>query len=119
MQRVVRAFPVLAGQEQAARALAREMGTTRAEEAAAFYQKFGVSHECWFTQETPHGLLMIAITDFSGRSVESAATEYAASTEPFEAWFKSEVLRISGIDAATAPLGPPTECVYDWPRKHA
>ena len=119
MQRVVRAFPVLPGQEKAAEDLAREMSTTRAAEAAAFYKRFGVSHECWFAQPTPGGLLMIAITDFAGRAIDDAATEYAAATEPFEAWFKAQVLKISGIDAGKAPLGPPTACVFDWPKQHA
>jgi hypothetical protein len=118
MQRIVRAFPVLSGQEDAARQLAREIGTTRQAEAAAFYQRFGVTHECWFTQQTPQGLLMIAITDFGGQPVADAASEYATSLAPFEAWFKERVLAISGIDQATQPLGPPTECVFDWPPQH-
>jgi hypothetical protein len=118
MQRIVRAFPVLPGQEEAARQLARDMGTTRQAEAAEFYARFGVAHECWFTQQTPQGLLMIAITDFGGRPVAEAASEYATSLAPFEAWFKERVLAISGIDQATQPLGPPTECVYDWPPRH-
>jgi hypothetical protein len=115
MQRVVRAFPVLAGQEEAARQLARELATTRKAEAEEFYTRFGVAHECWFTQQTPQGLLMIAITDFGSRPVADAASEYATSLAPFEAWFKERVLALSGIDQSTQPLGPPTECVYDWP----
>ena len=119
MERVVRAFPILPGQEEHARQLARDMGGVRAAEAAAFYQRFGVSHECWFTQQTPHGMLIIAITDFTGRTPGHAAAEYAASLAPFEAWFKQRVLEISGIDQTTEPLGPPTECVFDWPPQHA
>ena len=119
MQRIVRAFPVLPGQEEQARQLAHDMGSSRAAEAAAFYTRYGVAHECWFTQQTPHGLLVIAITDFDGRAAQDAAGEYAASTAPFEAWFKARVLEISGIDHSVAPLGPPTECVFDWPPQHS
>jgi hypothetical protein len=50
---------------------------------------------------------------------DEAGAEYAASTAPFEAWFKESVRRISGIDPTTQPLGPPTECVFDWPPEHA
>lgn len=117
MQRVVRAFPVLKGHEAAVSQLVKEMSGARAGEAAAFYKRFGVAHECWFTQHTAHGMLVIAITDFSGRSIEDAAVDYAAATEPFEAWFKQQVLKISGVDPSIAPLGPPTSCVFDWPRE--
>jgi hypothetical protein len=119
MQRVVRAFPVLRGHEAAVSQLAKEMSGSRAGQVAEFYKNFGIAHECWFSQETPNGLLVIAITDFTGRTPDNAATEYAASTAPFEAWFKEQVLKISGIDPSIAPLGPPTICIFDWPREHA
>jgi hypothetical protein len=119
MQRIVRVFPILPGQEAQARQFAHEMGTSKADEAGAFYKRFGIAHECWYAQETPHGLHVVAITDFDGRAAHDAAGEYAASTAPFDAWFKSKVLEISGIDASKEPLGPPTECVFDWPPQHS
>ena len=113
MQRVVRAFPVRPGHEQAVSQLAREL-TERGPQTAAFYKRFGVAQECWFTQHTAHGMLVIAITDFADRTIEDAAVDFAAATEPFEAWFKQQVLKISGVDPSIAPLGPPTSCVFDW-----
>ena len=118
MQRIVRAFPVRPGQDDAVRLLACALAGDKHPEAAAFYKRFGVTHECWFTQQTPQGMLVIAITDFGGRAVEDAASEYAGAVEPFEAWFKSRVLEISGVDQSTQPLGPPTECIFDWPPLH-
>ncbi|MBY0493645.1 MAG: hypothetical protein K2Y23_05480 [Cyanobacteria bacterium] len=114
-QRVVRAFPVRAGREQTVSAFVKELSGTRAREARAFYEKFGIAQECWFQQHTAHGMLVIAITDFSGRTPDDAATEYAASTAPFEEWFKDRVLDITGVDPTKAPLGPPTSCIFDWP----
>lgn len=115
MQRIVRAFPVLPGQEKAVEQFAREMNTTRAGEAAAFYSKFGISRECWFAQHTAHGMMVIAITEVADRPVDVVAAEYAVSTTPFDEWFKSQVLKVSGIDPSIAPLGPPTMCVFDYP----
>lgn len=119
MQRVVRAFPVLPGKEKAAEELARQMSTSRAGEAETFYRKFGIAHECWFAQHTSHGMMIIAITDFGDRSIEDAAIDYAKSTDPFEAWFKTQVKVVSGVDPSIAPLGPPTTCLFDWPARHA
>jgi hypothetical protein len=66
-----------------------------------------------------HGLLVISITDFDGAAAHDAAGKYAASTAPFEAWFKTRMLKISGIDHSVAPQGQPTECVFDWPTQHS
>jgi hypothetical protein len=118
MQRIVRAFPVLPGQEKAVENLAREMTTTRAGDAAAFYRKFSVASECWFAQHTAHGMMVIAITEVADRPVDVVAAEYAESTEPFDAWFKSQILKVSGVDPSIAPLGPPTVCVFDYPAQH-
>ena len=114
MQRVVRAFPVIPGHDQAVAQFARELGN-RSTEIDGFYKKFGVTRECWFTQHTAHGMLVIAVTDFSGRTPDDAAVDYAAAAGPFDAWFKQQVLKISGVDPSIAPLGPPTSCVFDWP----
>lgn len=95
------------------------MSTTRAADAAAFYRKLGVAHECWFAQHTAHGMMVIAITEIADRPVDIVAAEYAESAEPFEAWFKSQVLKVSGVDPSIAPLGPPTVCMFDYPAQHA
>jgi hypothetical protein len=119
MERVVRAFPILPGQERAAEDFARQLATTRAAEADGFYRKFGIAHESWFAQHTAQGMTVIAVTEFGARTAETAADEYAQSTEPFEQWFKSQVLKVSGIDPSIAPLGPPTVCVFDYPGQPA
>jgi hypothetical protein len=119
MQTIVRAFPVIRGQEKAVEDLAREMTTTRAAAAAAFYRRFGVSNERWFAQYTAHGMLVIAVTEIGDRPVDVVAAQYAEAKEPFEEWFKAQVLKVSGVDPSIAPLGPPTVCMFDYPRQHA
>jgi hypothetical protein len=116
MERVVRAFPILRGREKAVEDLARAMTTTRAAEAAEFYQRHGVAHESWYAQQTPQGMLVIAITDFAERPAEMVADDYAKSTAPFESWFKAQVMNVSGIDPSVAPLGPPTLGIFQFPK---
>ena len=113
MPQVVRAFPVLPGMEDKLRDMARALSGARAQQAAAFYAKFGVSHESWHLQETPHGAWVIAVTAID--EPQTRAAEYAESNDEFDRWFKAMVLEVSGIDPATQPLGPPTEAIFDWP----
>ena len=112
MELLVRGFPVLKGQEAQVRAFAAEMQSSRADEAAAFYRRMGITHESWHVQEQPDGLWVIAVTRFSTRPMATAAEDYATSTQSFDRWFKEQVKRVTGVDPGTTPLGPPTECIF-------
>jgi hypothetical protein len=112
MPLIVRAFPVLRGKEEDIRKLAAEMAGPRREEAQEFYRSFGVVRESWHYQETPHGPLLIGVTEVSG-DLSATAQEYAASNRPFDRWFKDQVKNLSGIDPDVQPLGPPTEVIFD------
>ena len=112
MPLVVRAFPVLPGKEEEIRRFAQEMSGPRRAEAAAFFRTFGVRSESWHLQQTPYGLIVIGVTDVD--EPEAKAPEYAQSQRSFDLWFKENVLRISGIDPVTEPLGPPTEILFEF-----
>lgn len=113
-QRVVRAYPVLPGKEQQVREFVREL-TDRAGETNAFYGQFGVSHESWHLQETPAGPWVISVTEITRTPVSAAAQQFKASERPFDRWFKNQVLDITGVNPDEVPLGPPTECIFNWP----
>ena len=55
------------------------------------------------------GLAVTVIADAA-----EAAPRYAQSTEELEAWFKAEVMALTGIDPNETPLGPPTTEVFRW-----
>lgn len=95
------------------RDFARDIRTTRAVEAADFYRRMGVTRESWHLQETDHGAWVIGVTQISERSIEAAAEDYATSQHPFDRWFKDQVLLVTGVDPDNAPLGPPTNCIFD------
>lgn len=112
MPLIVRAFPVLQGKEEDIRRLAADMAGPRREEAREFYRSFGVVRESWHYQETPHGPMVIGVTEVDG-DVSAIAQEYAASSRPFDRWFKDQVKNLSGIDPDVQPLGPPSEVIFD------
>ena len=111
MDLVVRAFPVLSGKEAEMRQFARDLQTTRGDEAVSFYSSLGIGHESWHVQAHPEGLWVIVITEFSAKGATAAADEYAGSHDGFASWFKERVRSVTGIDPDTMPLGPPTDCV--------
>lgn len=112
MPLIVRAFPVLRGKEEDIRKLATEMAGPRREEAREFYRSFGVVRESWHYQETPHGPLVIGVTEVD-EDPSVRAREYAESNRPFDRWFKDQVRNLTGIDPDSQPLGPPSEVIFD------
>ena len=110
---VVRAFPLLPGKEEELRQFLAELSGSRRAEAAEFYGSYSVTRESAFLQQTPHGALVIGVTEI-GEPVEEKAKAYAASQRPFDRWFKDSIKRLTGIDPDTQPLGPPTEEVFSF-----
>jgi hypothetical protein len=112
MPLIVRAFPVLPGKEEDIRQFAAEMAGPRRQEAEEFYRSFGVIRESWHYQETPHGPLVISVTDVEGE-LSGKAQAYADSVRPFDLWFKDQVRNLTGIDPQIQPMGPPSEVIFD------
>jgi len=114
MDRLIRAFPLLAGKREAFQAFVGEI-RTRHEEASRFYTSYGIVRESWHLQETPAGDLIICCTDLG--DAQAAIPQYAQSQTPFEIWFKRRVLDLSGVDANRQPEGPTAQPIYDWPSR--
>jgi hypothetical protein len=108
---IVRAFPLSRPLEEV-RGFTTVLGGERRAELDAFYRSYGISHESWHLQETPSGPWVIVVT--SGDIPEDAVSRYALASDGFEAWFKSQVGQLTGIDLNAAPLGPPTTSIFAW-----
>ncbi len=106
-----RAFPLRRPVEEL-RAFAAALCGERSADANQFYRHYGVSHESWHVQKTPTGPWVIAVTVVD--NPEEAASRYASASEEFHAWFKAQVLSLTGVDPHTTPLGPPTTRVFVW-----
>jgi hypothetical protein len=111
MQIVLRAFPVTQGKDEMMKFI-EELTQLRASEVDAFYRRFGVSREVVFWQETPHGAQIIVCTQLA--DLTEIPEAYAKADEPFESWFKQEILRLTGVDLNQMPLGPPSEKIFEW-----
>jgi hypothetical protein len=57
--------------------------------------------------------MVIGVTRLAEDAAD-AGRRYAASARDFDARFKGEVLRLSGVNPDTQPLGPPTTPVFLW-----
>lgn len=101
--------PLLPGKTAAARAFAAEIsGPRRAELDNA---QTTVTKESWFLQETPHGDFMIVY--YHSPNPNKVHEALAVSQEPFDIWFREQILDLTGIDIST-PLGNLPEQILEW-----
>lgn len=105
-------FPVLPGKREALLAFANAlMGERRAEVDKA---QVTVTKESWHLQETPMGDFCIVYFEApDGMAVHAGL---AASQEPFDVWFREQVMEVSGIDISKPPASVPTR-IFHWPRQ--
>lgn len=115
MTKIVRAFPVLPGREDALEKFVESM-QSRSEEADRFFESYGVLSEEWHAQLTPQGVLVIVTTELED---EAAFERYGLSEGEFDRWFKERVREVSGIDLDTVPRGAPSREVFRWSRSTA
>lgn len=106
---VVPAFPLRGSRSQLA-AFAAALRGERAAEPAQFYRHYGLTCASWHLQDTPQGPWVIAVNQIE--DPQEAGARYAEATADFHAWFKAQVLSLTGVDPNTTPLGPPTHEVF-------
>jgi len=111
MQMVVRAYPLPGGRKELVD-FAAAVSQKHAGELAEMYRRHGADHESWHLQEISGESWVICCTRLNDAA--EAARSYGAATEEFDTWFKSEVLRLCGVDPNKTPLGPPSTQVFAW-----
>ena len=111
MDQALFALPILPGKSEAARAFLRELGESRIQELAACGRRVGLVKETWAIQQTPQGDLFVAY--LAGENVAQAFTQFAASQDEFDRWFKQQVQETTGADLNTPPPGPISEILAD------
>jgi hypothetical protein len=112
MQTFNAAFPILPGKTEQARKNAAElMGDKRADYEDGL-KRTGIGRETWTLQSTPMGDFMLVW--FEAEDIEEVFTILATSTEPFDVWFREQVLDTNGIDLSAPMEGPPPEPMGDW-----
>ena len=113
MAHTVRLMPVLPGKDQAARMFSNELLKERREETDAFYARYGIRGETWSLQQTPMGMIGVVCTDID--DLADGLQKLAASKHPFDAWFRSKVQEITGVDLGQQVHGDPAaEQIFEW-----
>jgi hypothetical protein len=84
------------GKAEQARVFGKEVMGLRASEMDASRRPISVTREAVWMHETPMGDMGIVLIE--GENVAEANRRFAASTEPFDVWFKETVLDFSGVD---------------------
>jgi hypothetical protein len=103
-------FPVLPGKAEQARIFGKEVTGPRASEMDASRRPLGVTRETVWVNQTPMGDMGIVLIE--AEDVAEANRRFAASTEPFDVWFKETVLDLSGVDF-NEPIPAMSEILYD------
>lgn len=104
-------YPVLPGQDDAARSFAKDLGGARHDQFTAQQRRADVTRETWSLQQTPMGSVMLIWFD---GDIDKAFTNLANDDDEFATWFRAQVLEISGFDLAAPDDSPLPEVVLDW-----
>jgi hypothetical protein len=99
------ALPIRSGQTEAARAFAQECIGPRSAEYAASGQRIGIQVENWYLQRNSAGEFFTIYVE--GPDLMSSFGAFISSREPFDLWFKAQILALTGIDLNAGP--PPKE----------
>jgi hypothetical protein len=105
------AMPVKPGKSAELRSFVDEVLGVRRAEFEASEKRIGITREGWYFQPTPMGDL--AIVWVEADDPMTSLGSFIRSQDPFDAWFKAQVLDITGVDLNEAPEGGP-EVLMDW-----
>ena len=107
MEYALFSLPITAGNSEAARAFLQSLESERRSQYAGSEQRLGITKEVWAVQQSPMGELFVVF--FQGDDIGGAVSQFVASQEEFDQWFKHELKGITGVDLNVPPSGPLSE----------
>jgi hypothetical protein len=101
MDHICLALPVVAGKTADARAFIRQLDGSRRAEYDASERRIGITRELWYLATLPSGDQLIGYMESAdfGR----ALSMFVASRDPFDMWFKANMLTVTGLDLNNPP----------------
>jgi hypothetical protein len=105
------AMPIIPGQENDARDLAKEVAGPRRDDYASFQLPSGTSRETWTLQETPAGMFLLVW--FDADDIEMGLRDLAHGDDDFTTWFRNRIETITGVGMGDG-VGPLSEPLLDW-----
>lgn len=102
-------FPVLPGKSDALIAFANKLVGERKDEYNE--AQASVLRESWFLQQTPMGDMVVV--HFEAPDPAAVFAGLATSAEPFDVWFREQVMDTTGVDLANPGGSLPTQ-ILNW-----
>lgn len=105
-------IPILPGMVERDREFGAEVTGPRRAEYEASRARLGITREQVWQQETPEGTVTIVYLEAD--DVEQALAGIGSSQEPFDVWWREQIVEIHGIDPAQPVAGPPNLQIIDF-----
>lgn len=103
------AFPILPNMENQLEAFASQLVADKCD--AYNTAQASVQKENWWIQRTPMG--SFCIVHFEAVDPLQVFSSLRESSDPFDSWFKQEVLKCTGVDLSTAVVELPQQ-ILAW-----
>jgi hypothetical protein len=101
MDHICFALPVLAGKSAAARTFMQQLDGARRHEYDASERRIGITKELWYLAKLPSGDHLVGYME--SQNFGHALTSFVGSREPFDVWFKEQMLAVTGVDLNNPP----------------
>lgn len=107
MDHVCLAVPVLPNKTQQTRTFLRQLDRERRGEFDRSERRIGITKELWYLARLPAGDHLIGYMEAA--DFNRALQAFVGSRDPFDMWFKSEMLAVTGLDLNNPPsnMQPP------------
>ena len=111
MQSLALVIPILPEKTEDWRRFAKEALEARGKDFDESRRHVNLNRETVWIQPTPMGDVLIVYLE--GDDPVRSNQAFVASKDPYDLWFKQQVLSITGIDFNQPPPGLP-QLSYDW-----
>jgi hypothetical protein len=101
MDHVCLALPVVEGQSDAARTFMQQLDGARRDEFDRSERRIGITKELWYLAQLPSGDHLIGYIESADFS--RALPMFVASRDPFDVWFKDQMMAATGLDLNNPP----------------
>jgi hypothetical protein len=107
MDHVCLALPVLPGKTADARTFLKQLDDSRREDFDRSERRIGITKELWYLAKLPSGDHLIGYMEAADFS--RALPSFVGSRDPFDMWFKEQMLGVTGLDLNNPPadMQPP------------
>ena len=113
MDHICLAVPVLGGKAAAAREFMKQLDGARRTEYDSSERRIGITKEVWFLAQVPSGEQLIGYMESADFS--RALPMFVGSRDPFDMWFKEQMLAVTGLDLNNPPAGmQPAELLSNY-----